>query len=123
MNRRVHGFLKTFIKDMYRDAYHHKYRHYENHDYDQRHRGSYGIGHPSSSGIFLSIKNFIRRNKKIVYILFAVVGLILLLLIVLIIALLPMILSGINYLYNYGLKGVVDILLGLFTMLWEGSGK
>jgi hypothetical protein len=60
------GFLKHLIKGMYRDAYHHKYRHYENHDYDQRHRGSYGTGHPSSSGIFLSIKNFIRRNKKIV---------------------------------------------------------
>ena len=117
------GFLKHFIKGMYRDAYHHKYRHYENHDYDQRHRGSYGTGYPSSSGIFLSIKNFIGRNKKIVYILFAVVGLILLLLIVLIVALLPMILSGINYLYNYGIKGVVDILLGLFKMLWEGSGK
>jgi hypothetical protein len=43
--------------------------------------------------------------------------------IALMVALLPMILSGINYLYNYGIKGVVDILLGLFKMLWEGSGK
>jgi lipopolysaccharide/colanic/teichoic acid biosynthesis glycosyltransferase len=115
------GFLKHLIKGMYRDAYYR--RHHQNHDYDQHHRGSYGTGYPSSSGIFLSIKNFIGRNKKIVYILFAVVGLILLLMIVLLVALLPMILSGINYLYNYGLKGVVDILLGLSKMLWEGSGK
>ena len=63
---------------------------------------------------FWAFKNFIRRNKKIVYILFAVVRV-------------DHaaadcvdsrvntddIVSGINYLYDYGIKGVVDILLGL----------
>ena len=76
-----------------------------------------------SSGIFLNINHFVRRNKKIVYFLLAVVGLILLLLIGLIIALIPMMLSGIDYLYTHGIKGIVDILLGLLKMLWEGSGK
>jgi hypothetical protein len=117
------GFLKHLIKDLSKEANYRKHHHYENHDYNQHYPGSDGIGYPSSSGIFLSIKNLIRRNRKIVYFFLGVVGLFLLLIIGLIVALLPMILAGLSFLYDNGIKGVIDILLGLFKMLWEGSGK
>lgn len=118
------GFLKHLVKDLCREAYYRRHHYYEeNQGYDQRYHRASGAGYPGPSGILPYIKNLISRNKKIFYFLFAVFGFFLLLFIAIIVSLLPMILSVLNYLYNNGIKGIVDVLLRLLNMLWEGFGK
>jgi hypothetical protein len=112
------GFLKHLTKNMYR------YGHYDTcHNYDRRYPDSYETGYPRSTGIFLYFKNLIRRNKKLVYLFFSLAGLIILLLVVLAAALIPLTVYGIGYLYDHGIKGIVDILLSLLKTVWEGAGK
>ena len=102
------GFLKHFIKGAY-----HKHQHYNKHDY-----GLQG-GFP---GISPMLHHFLRKGKKLVYILVAGIGLVLLLLIVLLIVLSPMILNGIDWVYHNGISGIVKLLQTLLDKLWKGAG-
>jgi hypothetical protein len=100
------GFLKHFIKGAY-----HKHQHYNQHDY-----GLQG-GFP---GISPMLHPFLRKGKKLLYVLVAIIGLALLLLIVLLIALSPMILSGIDWVYHNGISGIVKLLQTFLDTLWKG---
>ena len=43
--------------------------------------------------------------------------------VILVAVLAPLIAQALDYLSHNGLKGAADILTGLFTRIWEGSGK
>ena len=116
------GFLKHLAKNMYRYGHYDTY-HHEKHNHDRRYPDSNETGYPRSTGIFLYFKNLVRRNKKLVYLFFALAGLTILLLVVLAAALIPLTVYGIGYLYDHGIKGIVDILLSLLKTVWEGAGK
>ncbi len=106
--------LKHLIERTY-----YNYRHYNKHDY-----GFHGYrGHGSFMGILPEIQYFLRKSKKLIYALIAVIGLVLLLLITLLIVIFPIILSGIDWVYQNGINGVVNLLLKTVDKIWKGAGS
>jgi hypothetical protein len=68
------------------------------------------------------VHHFLKKGKKLVYALIAVIGLGFLLFIVLLIVLSPMILSGIDWVYNNGIGGIIKLLQTILDKLWKGAG-
>ncbi|OPX94945.1 MAG: hypothetical protein A4E58_02376 [Syntrophorhabdus sp. PtaB.Bin006] len=100
-------FLKYLIKGTY-----YKHQHYNRHDYGFQ-GGFKGI--PPTD-------QFLRKGKKLVFVLIAIIGVVLLLLVALLIALSPTILSGIDWVYHNGINGIVKLLLTILDRLWKGAG-
>jgi hypothetical protein len=107
------GFLKHFIKSAY----------YKHQQYNKR---DYGVqndrGHAGFIGISPMLHPFLRKGKKLIYVLIAVIGLVLLLCIALLLVLSPMILSGIDWVYHNGISGIVKLLTTVLDKLWKGAG-
>lgn len=107
-----------FLKHMIERTYY-NYRRYNKHDY-----GFHGYrGRGSFMGIFPEIQYLLSKSKKLLYVLIAVIGLALLLLITLLIVIFPMILSGIDWVYQNGINGIVNLLLTTVDKIWKGAGS
>jgi hypothetical protein len=107
------GFLKHLIKSAY-----YKHQYHNKHDYGtQDYRG-----HGGFMGTPPMVHHFLKKGKKLVYAFIAVIGLGFLLLIVLLIVLSPMILSGIDWVYNNGIGGIIKLLQTILDKLWKGAG-
>lgn len=103
------SLLEHLIKNAYSK---HQHRH-NNHDYGFR---------TGSMGTSPILHNFLRKGKKLIYALIAVIGLVLLLLIVLLVVMSPMIFSGIDWVYHNGINGVIKLLQTILDKLWKGAG-
>jgi len=102
----------SFLKHLIKNAYY-KHQHHNNHDYAFR---------TGSMEISPTLHNFLRKGKKLVYILIGIIGLVFLLLIVLFIAVSPMIVSGIDWVYHNGIDGVIKLLQTMLDKIWKGAG-
>ena len=80
------------------------------------------MGHSDFIGIYPLLHNFLKKRKKLVYILFAGIGLVLFFMIVLLIILSPMILNGIDWVYHNGISGIFKLLETILDKLWKGAG-
>ncbi|MFW5706701.1 MAG: hypothetical protein ACOC12_02165 [Bacteroidota bacterium] len=109
------------FEDIFRNKSH-RYSQYEPQKHYRR-DSSYSYGGDQGKFNPLALLNSIRRNRKLKIIVLSVLALVAVIIIGLILLLLPLIGQLINYIYQNGLSGVMEVVMEYINKLWQGAGQ